>query len=479
MANDVVIVWFRQDLRLTDHPALTAALADGARIVPLYVLDDAAPGAWAMGGASRWWLHHSLASLEASLAKRNAKLILRHGDSIAEVSAVARETGARAVFCSRAYEPYAVRLESKLHKSLAADRRELKRYPGTLLYEPETVRTKGDEPFRVYTPFWRAATQSAPRKPMAAPKQLDGPDRWPRSDTLASWLLLPTKPDWAGGMREAWTIGETPARKRLDTFLARALETYGEERNRPDRASTSRLSPHLHFGEISPAICWHAAVAAASADPRRERGLEVFLKELVWREFSYHLLFHWPELPEAPFRPEFAGFPWAEDTAGLRAWQKGMTGYPIVDGGMRELWTTGWMHNRVRMITASFLVKHLLIPWQAGERWFWDCLVDADLASNAASWQWVAGSGADAAPYFRIFNPVKQGLSFDPDGAYVRRWVPELAHVPTEYIHMPWACPEELWRGRTNEGAGGYPAPIVDHAEARARALAAFAALKK
>jgi deoxyribodipyrimidine photo-lyase len=316
-----------------------------------------------------------------------------------------------------------------------------------------------------------------PAKPQGVPR-LEAPKDWPTSDSPGQWGLAPTRPNWAAAFPGCWTPGEAGAEARLEALITGPLRHYAELRNRPDLAGTSRLSPHLHFGEISPRRIWHAVMAAAEGDPRLRAGAEVFLREIGWREFSFHLLHHWPDLPEAPFRPDFAAFPWSADAGRLRAWQKGLTGYPIVDAGMRELWATGWMHNRVRMITASFLVKDLLIPWQTGERWFWDTLVDADLANNAASWQWVAGSGADAAPYFRIFNPVSQGRKFDPNGAYVRRWVPEVARLPDTLVHAPFEASEIELAAAGIRLAKTYPRPTVDHKAARDRALAAFATLK-
>ena len=477
--SDTVLLWLRQDLRLADHAPLAAAVASGARVVPLFVRDDASDGTWPRGGASRWWLHHSLDRLGAALVARGSRLMLRSGNTPDVLAAAAAETGASAVYCTRAYEPASVALQQAAKDRLADGGVALKRFGGRLLAEPEAVRTKAGEPYRVYTPFWRALAQSLvlPRQ-MPAPDSIVPPLHWPKSETLAAWALLPSKPDWAAGLRAAWQPGETGAQQRLDDFVASGLVGYQGRRNRPDLAGTSRLSPHLQFGEISPAACWRAAVLARDTGAAEDPDVETFLKELVWREFSYHLLFHWPTLPEQPFRAEFARFPWESDAGMLAAWQRGRTGYPIVDAGMRELWATGWMHNRVRMIVASFLVKDMRIPWQQGEAWFWDTLVDADLASNAASWQWVAGSGADAAPYFRIFNPVSQGAKFDPDGNYVRRWVPELARLPADAIHAPW-----LADGLTLRAAGvrlgeSYPLPIVDHAAARVAALAAFASLK-
>ena len=472
-----VIVWFRQDLRLSDQRALQAAVAIGAPVIPIYILDDVSPGAWRIGAASRWWLNRSLKALDESLIALGSRLILRRGAAPAVLADIATECRASAVYCLAAHEPWASALEARVRSALVADGVELKRYGGALLKRPDAMRTKAGGPFKVYTPFWRALMAADPPPlPEPPPSKLLAPKSWPASDTRATWLLHPAKPDWSAGLAQSWTPGESGARARLETFLDDALPTYREARNRPDRPGTSRLSPHLHFGEISPATCWHAALARSG--PGREKGLETFLKELAWREFAAHLLVHWPTLPEAPFKRDFARFPWVENPHALQAWQRGATGFPIVDAGMRELWRTGWMHNRVRMIVASFLIKDLLIPWQDGQAWFWDTLVDADLASNAASWQWVAGCGADAAPYFRIFNPMTQGATFDPDGAYVRHWVPELARLSSAQIHAPWLVPPlELQAAGVRLGEN-YPLPVVDHATARIRALAALKSLK-
>jgi deoxyribodipyrimidine photo-lyase len=477
MRPDLIIVWFRQDLRLADNRALTAAATAGAEVLPVYVLDEETPGCWKPGGASRWWLHHSLASLADRLETAGSRLVLRRGSAREVLARLATETGAGAIHCTRAYEPWARQLEDDLRVDLAAHGAELRIFPGALLYEPEEIRNRSGEPFKVFTPFWRTLrARGGPARPLPPPSSLRPARCAVESETLAALGLLPAGPDWAGGLRESWRPGEASAAARLERFVE-ALAVYPEQRNRPDLPGTSRLSPHLHFGETSPALCWHAACAAVERKGD-DAGLETYLKELVWREFSYHLLVHWPELPEQPLRPEFRVFPWRRDPARLAAWQKGRTGYPIVDAGMRELWATGWMHNRVRMIVASFLIKDLLIAWQNGEAWFWDTLVDADLANNAASWQWVAGSGADAAPYFRIFNPVTQGLKFDPEGAYVRRWVPELARLAAPDVHAPWRAPPGVLAAAGVVLGESYPRPIVDHAAARARALAAFETLK-
>ena len=479
MSTQTVILWFRNDLRLADNRALAAAVASGAAIVPVYIHDPKSAGAWTPGAASRWWLHQSLAALAHSLKERGAPLILREGYTEECLADLAAETGATAIYFSRAYEPWASALEERIKRRFSGQI-ELKRYAGAMLREPEEVRTKTGDPYKVYTPFWRALTAlGAPSAPAPAPKSLTPRSQKIASARLADWKLLPTKPDWAGGMRDMWQPGEEGAQIRLDAFLKTSLAGYADARNLPAIDGTSRLSPHLHFGEISPRVCWHRATAAKEKVKAGDTALETFLKELVWREFSYHLLVHWPDLPEKPFRPEFDGFPWAKSAANLKAWQRGQTGYPIVDAGMRQLWHTGWMHNRVRMIVASFLIKHLLIPWQEGEAWFWDTLVDADLASNAASWQWVAGSGADAAPYFRIFNPITQGEKFDTEAAYVRRWVPEIAKLPDDVIHAPWSASASVLARASITLGKTYPLPIVDHAEARQRALEGYAAMRK
>lgn len=486
MTGAAVIVWFRQDLRLGDHPALTAAASVGVPVIPLFVLDDETPGDRRLGGASRWWLAHSLRSLAKSLKAIKSRLILRRGKAEEILLDLARETGAHAVHATRMVEPWARAMDHRLGDRLAKHGATFELHNGALLFEPGTIRTEAGGVFRVYTPFARAALKaSAPRKPIKAPRSLQAPSHWPASETLDDWQLLPKHPDWAGGLRSAWTSkfargepGEEGAQAHLEHFLSAGLKHYARDRDRPSIEGTSRLSPHLHFGEISPNSVWWAVRAYAAAHRGQEDGLDKFLKEMLWREFSHHLLVEFFNLPEEPFRAEFRAFPWRKDAAAFRTWTKGETGYPIVDAGLRELWTTGYMHNRVRLIAASFLVKHLLIPWQQGERWFWDTLVDADLANNAANWQWVAGCGADAAPYFRIFNPMLQGAKFDPEGDYVRRWVPELKDVPVEHIHTPFEAPPLILSAAGVKLGKTYPEPIVDHAAARQRALDAFDRVK-
>lgn len=469
-----VIVWLRQDLRLGDHAALTAAAAQGP-VIALYVLDDETPGEWRMGAASRWWLHRSLESLALNLS-----LVLRRGAADTVIAEVLAQTNARAVHFTRDYAPWSAGLERRVKAACEAAGAACHRYGGYLLHEPETIRNGSGEPYRVYTPFARACFATGEPRPLKPVPAITAWSGSILSDRLHDWHLLPTAPNWAGAMEQHWTPGEAGARQRLRAFIAEGLPHYANARDLPDHDVTSRLSAHLHFGEISPGQCWHAVRAAQiEAGGTLDTAAEKFLKEVLWREFSYHLLHHWPRLPAEPFKPEFAGFPWADDPAGLAAWQKGKTGYPIVDAGLRELWATGIMHNRVRMIAASFLIKDLLIPWQDGERWFWDTLVDADIASNAASWQWVAGSGADAAPYFRIFNPVLQGEKFDPRGAYVRKWLPELAGLPDNLIHQPWTASALELRAAGVQLGNNYPHPLVDHGRARDRALAALKSMKE
>jgi len=465
------LFWFRQDLRLADNPGL-CELGDRPALL-VFVLDDAAAGAWAHGGAQRWWLHHSLAALDAALRARGHALHLACGDASRIIPELATRIGAEIVIAGRLYEPWARRRDAIIAERLQADGRQFQLETSTLLHEPHRIRTGAGKPYSVYTPFSRAVfALGDPPPPLDAPGKLTPLPAAHAGLPLDALELLPKGPDWWREFPAHWSPGEAGAMGRLADFAARAIAGYDAQRNTPGIEGTSALSPHLRFGEISPRQVWHAARAAGVT----EAG--TFLKEILWREFAYHLLWHRPEMPEAPLQQAFAAFPWQPDAALLRAWQRGVTGYPIVDAGMRQLWRIGWMHNRVRMITASLLVKHLLQPWQAGEAWFWDTLVDGDLASNAASWQWVAGSGADAAPYFRIFAPVLQGEKFDTDGAYVRRWVPELRNLPDKFLHKPWEAPEIVLRGAGVRLGVDYPRPIISHAEGRARALSAYAALR-
>jgi deoxyribodipyrimidine photo-lyase len=475
------IVWFRLDLRLQDNRALQAAADRGGPVIPVYILDDAGEGRWAPGAASRWWLHHSLAVLDASLRARGSRLVLAQGDSLRVLRKLVRAAGASAVYWNRRHEPAIRMRDGRVAAALAAAGLEVRVFDGTLLFDPAAVRNKSGGPFQVFTPFWRRCRELPVAKPRRLrAKNLPAPARWPRSRSLGALELLPAVA-WDTGFAAAWRPGELAARLLLRRFVARGLAAYAEARDRPALAGTSGLSPHLHFGEISPRQVWAAlqALAAKGGVLPVSRGAHVFLNEIGWREFAYHLLHHFPRTPAESLRAEFRAFPWRKDAAALRAWQRGRTGYPIVDAGMRQLWHTGWMHNRVRMIVASFLVKDLLWSWRAGAAWFWDTLVDADLANNTLGWQWTAGCGADAAPYFRVFNPVRQGRKFDPHGDYVHRWVPELARLPPRFLHAPWEAPADaLARAGVKLGVT-YPRPIVDHGAARTVALDAYDQLRR
>jgi deoxyribodipyrimidine photo-lyase len=458
------IVWLRQDLRLADQPALAAAAAAGP-VIPVYILDDETPVHRRMGGASRWWLHHSLTRLTADLEALGSRLILRRGRSDAVLAALAAAVQAGAIHGLRHSEPWWRNAERALAKALPAYC-PLVRHDGQYLAPPGSIVTGGGTPFKIYTPFWRALSATMPpAPPLPAPQRLGAPDVWPAGDALADWALLPTRPDWAGGMRAMWTPGEAGAQARLAAFVPKASR-YDERRNLPADPGTSFLSPHLHFGEVSVAACWHAAMDCGGSS-------EVFLKELVWRDYGANLIHQYPLYGSRNAREAFDAFRWRDPAdpavaADIRAWQQGHTGYPIVDAGMRELWATGWMHNRVRMIAASFLIKHLLVDWRVGEQWFWDTLVDADYGSNAANWQWTAGTGVDSNMFVRIMAPLTQSEKFGA-GEYIRRWVPELAEVSDPYIHDP-----DAFGARPRD----YPVKIVDHRFARDRALAAHATMK-
>ncbi len=480
MSIPPVILWFRHDLRLQDNAALHAALAHGGPVLPVYIHDQAGEGDWPAGGATHWWLHHSLAALDGALRERGSRLLLARGDSAKILPDLVAATGAGALYWNRRYEPEVIARDKMLKAEFGAAGVEAKSFNSALLFEPHTIANKQGNPFQVFTPYWKHCLTQAVAEPVAVKAgDFAAPSKWPASLALEELGLLPAI-KWDAGFYEAWQPGEEGAKKQLKTFVARAMEGYGDTRNFPAAAGTSRLSPHLHFGEIGPRQIW-AAAKALSKDSGvfpPSRGAQVFLSEIGWREFAHHLLFHFPHTPTQPLREDFNRFPWADDPDGtmLWAWQRGQTGYPIVDAGMRELWHTGWMHNRVRMVVASFLVKHLRLPWQRGAEWFWDTLVDADLAQNTLGWQWSAGCGADAAPYFRIFAPVTQGERFDSAGNYVRRWVPEIAKLPDKFLHAPWTAPENI---RAFAGIEGhYPDPIVDHVKAREEALAAFKQLR-
>ena len=470
-----VVVWFRQDLRLRDNPALAAAVASGRPVVPLFVLDEESPGVRPLGGASRWWLHESLRSLAADLERRGLSMALRRGPSAQILCDVVRGTGASRVVWNRCHEPGFRALDASVEAALREVGAEIRNFAGSLLLEPGTVRTGQGGPYKVFTPFWRRL-QELYQTPavLPAPTRLTPGPAIEGGDRLEDWRLQPTAPDRAGGLRESWDPGEAAAQRRLASFLGGPVARYRERRDRPDLEGGSRLSPHLKWGEIGPHQVWRAAAPLVEAGGPAGEGAQALLRELAWRDFNHHLLVHFPDMVTKNWRPAFDRFPWREDPAALEAWQRGRTGYPIVDAGMRELWHTGWMHNRARMIAASFLVKDLMIDWRRGEEWFRDTLVDADLANNAGNWQWVAGSGADAQPFFRIFNPVRQAEKFDPDGEYVRRWVPEISRLPDRWLHKPWEASIEVLRRAGVELGPDYPLPIVDHAAARRRALDAY-----
>ena len=465
----VTIVWFRNDLRLDDQPSLRAAVARGT-VVPLFIHAPEEEAPWEPGAASRWWLHGALEQFAAALAEKGAPLLIRRGPSLETLRAVAREYGATHVAWNRRYEPAVIGRDTLIKEALKREGLVAESFNGGQLFEPVHVATKEGKPYQVFTPFWRALlNRDEPAEPEAAPAKIAAAKpvgKTTKSVAIAELGLLPAI-DWAVGMRERWTPGEAAAADRLDRFLEH-VDRYDTERDRPDHDGTSALSPHLHFGEISPRRVWHAVRKAVGGRPAAQierGGAETYLRELGWREFATHLLYHFPHTAERPLRSDYERFPWVDDPAGLRAWQRGQTGYPVVDAGMRQLWQTGWMHNRVRMIAASFLIKHLLIDWREGERWFWDTLVDADYGSNAVNWQWSAGSGVDSNMFVRIMAPLTQSPKFEA-ADYIRRWVPELAHLGNDAVHDPPIPPR------------GYPAKIVPHAEARARALAAFAEMR-
>ena len=472
------IVLFRNDLRLTDNPSLTGAIASNAEIVPLYIHAPVAHGDWPQGGATRSWLARSLASLDADLRERGSRLIIRTGDPDAILPAIAAETRATSLHLARRHPPALRRAEAHVVAHLEASGLEVHSHEAALLRRPDDLRNGQGEPYKMFTPFYRAAQALGPsRLPTPAPAHVPGPGSWP--DSLAPEAVLEPGDRIDPGEDDGWRPGEAGALARLRRFTQDLAADYAEGRDRPDLDATSRLSPHLALGEIGATQVWHAANEAAhGGGDHLSAGMDSFVRQLYWREFAYHLLVNFPDTPEHPLRARFEVFPWSRDPEGMAAWQQGRTGYPIVDAGMRQLAETGWMHNRVRMVVASFLTKDLLLPWLDGARWFWERLSDADLANNTLGWQWVAGCGADAAPYFRIFNPVVQGQRFDPDGAYVQRWVPELGKMPAKWIHRPWDAPGDVLSTAGVRLGESYPRPIIDHAEARRRALAVYGSIR-
>lgn len=460
MSKKITIFWLRQDLRVADNPGLFEAAEKGV-VMPVYIHDEKTSK---LGKASRWWLQRSLESLNKDLSN---KLNIYVGNSEQVLTRIAKEHNIGAVYWSRRYEDWCMREDERIAKLLQNMGIECKSFNASLLWDPEKILKDDGSPYKVYTPFYRRCSKvSQSREPLPRPDKLElikAPD---------SMESLPI----ATGENFNWKVGEGAARERLLEFLDDGLWRYKEGRNYPDRNNTSRLSPHLHFGEISPNQVWQSAVTKGMLENWQE-DLDCFLSELAWREFSYYLLYHFPKLPVDNYQPKFDNFPWQYNEALLKAWQAGQTGYPIVDAGMRELAQTGYMHNRVRMVVASFLVKNLLIHWHQGADWFLEHLVDADIANNSASWQWVAGSGADAAPYFRIFNPTTQGKKFDPNGHYTRRFIPELAGLPTSLLFEPWKASADVLRAAGITLGESYPRPIVDINKSRERALMAYRTL--
>ena len=470
MTKKIAIHWFRQDLRLSDNPALTKA-AEHEAVLPIYILDDDNAGNHVMGGASRWWLHHSLKALNASLGN---KLSVYHGNPQTILDDLLTRFDVEAVYWNRCYEPWRIHRDTLIKENLKTRGIEAYTFNGLLLWEPWTIKKDDGTPYKVFTPFFRKGCLNAeqPRSPLSTPKNTNYGDD-PGHIGIDALDLLPKIP-WDKQLEPHWDIGEEGARKRFETFVDEGLSFYKEGRNLPAKPYVSRLSPHLHFGEISANQLWHTVRSLGD-----DKHIGHFCSELGWREFSYSQLYHNPELPRRNLQSKFDAFPWVDNAENLRAWQRGQTGIPMVDAGMRELWQTGYMHNRVRMIVGSFLVKNLQLHWHHGERWFWDTLIDADLANNSASWQWVAGCGADAAPYFRIFNPVTQGQKFDPDGEYVRQYIPEIASLPNKYLFNPWEAPELILTEAGIELGSTYPHPVVDLKQSRESALIAFQSLKK
>jgi deoxyribodipyrimidine photo-lyase len=472
-----VILWFRRDLRLADNLALQAAIKTGASVVCIYVREPERPFAGALGAAQGWWLHHSLTALNQSLESAGNRLLLLSGKPIDIIEGLVEKTGAKAVFWNRLYDAGGIERDSKIKSRLRDGGIDVQSFAGFLMHEPTRLLTGQGGHYKVFTPFWKAFEAGfSPHDPLSAPKSIRAPEHFPAHEALEQWHLTPHRPNWAKDFPDHWRPGEAGALARLKQFLDGRLSGYREDRDLPGKSSTSGLSPHLAMGEISPHRIWSATGTAFDTHPA---DAVAFRRELVWREFSWHLLFHKPDMPTTNMDRRFDAFEWRDDRKELRAWQRGETGYPIVDAGMRELWQTGFMQNRVRMIVASFLIKDLLIDWREGERWFRDTLVDIDCANNAMNWQWVAGCGPDASPWFRIFNPVKQGETFDAEGDYVRRYCSELPNLPRKYIHCPFDAPSTVLKEAGLTLGETYPRPLVEHAHARERALAVFKALPK
>ncbi|MDC0897391.1 deoxyribodipyrimidine photo-lyase [Desulfobacterota bacterium] len=472
--EDIIIFWFRQDLRIVDNPGLSKSLKSD-KVLPIYILDDINSNDFAMGAASRWWLHNSLRELNKNL---DNKLSLYKGDPLEILESLSSRFNIKGIFWNRCYEPWRIERDKKIKSKFIEKDIIVETFNSALLWEPWEILKSDNTPYKVFTPYYRKGClmSEAPRKPLSAPNLNTLFEDKENILQLDDLNLLP-RIKWYKEMEKLWEPGEKGAHKKLESFLSDGLLGYKEGRNFPSKKNVSQLSAHMHFGEISPNQVWHRAKLKKDL-PGIEKDLDHFLSELGWREFSYNLLFHFPELPRENLQKKFDNFPWIENEILFDKWKKGLTGYPIVDAGMRELWQTGYMHNRVRMIVGSFLVKNLLLHWHKGEKWFWDCLIDADLASNSASWQWVAGSGADAAPYFRIFNPILQGKRFDPDGSYIKKFIPELEQLPSKYLFSPWEAPIEVLSEANIELGSDYPEPIVDLIKSRDRALEAFSTIR-
>lgn len=478
------IVWFRRDLRLDDHPALQAAVNLGRPIVPVFIWDEEAGGDWRLQGPGRWWLSRSLARLDEDLCQRGSRLIVRKGNPPEALMQLARDVGAGHIFWNQVHEPDAAKAQLDLKARLHAEGIRFQEFNGNYLFNLDAILTGVAKPYTVFTPFWRACLKTGdPFAPQPPPARIPAPAHWPESSNRVD-IFAPapnSNPELHEKLAVFWTPGPQGAEDHLARFLDQALCSYSDDRERPDRPGTSKLSPHLLWGEISPRRLWHTVWERGELDgrPGAAQGAGAFLRQLVWREFAAYLLLHYPQTVDRPLRPAYANFPWVEDEKLLEAWRQGQTGYPLVDAGMRQLLATGWMHNRVRMIVASLLTKNLLIPWQRGSEWFWQTLVDADLANNTLGWQWVAGCGADAAPFYRIFNPVLQGERFDPDGAYVRRWVPQLARLPARWIHKPWLAPDRVLGEAGVRLGREYPNPLVDLRTSRERTLEAYSFIRR
>jgi len=465
------ILWFRKDLRLEDNSALKAAIVAGAPVIPLFIWSPDESGGWAPGAASKWWLHQALKSLSESFKEVSGEFVLREGDSLGQLRDIIEKTGAKRVYWNRRYESPHRELDASIKRQLREDGIEVESFNSSLLNEPHTAATGGGNPYKVYTPYWKKVKDRM-IEPIAESNidSLKFADPYPETLALKSLGLLPEK-QWHHKFFQHWEVSEAAAQERLEKFLNQPVEGYNQARDIPSEDGTSSLSPYLHWGLIGPRQIMHSL--KAKHDLGKE-GPEVYAKEIYWREFAYNVLYHFPQTPDAPLREKYADFPWEPDANALKRWQRGQTGYPIVDAGMRQLYATGWMHNRVRMVVSSLLVKHLLQDWREGASWFWNTLVDADLASNTLGWQWSAGCGADAAPYFRVFNPITQGKKFDTEGEYVRKWVPEIAKLPNKFIHEPWEAPVGILEYAGVKLGKDYPKPIIDHKEGRARALAAL-----